>query len=222
MEGAGVVPDLRAKLRRRRRSRIHCYFRIWGWLFLLDYEIWWNSTVFLAWINVFIRAPFHQRILYASICSCVAPYILQMIHRFSVRYALIKPPELPSKQASFATRFAVYWYSVLQISPGWIPSPQLTHFSITANPITSDSYLPTSEHICHLPHASHPVEKLMSIFMWEKLWTKVFMGAGVYYLCGKQGNILMDKMDECNLNKWKGSMNEFLKKANLTPSSDWK
>lgn len=140
-----------------------------------------------------------------------------MIHRFSVRYTLIKPPEWPSKQASFANRFAALWYSVLQISPGQIPLPQLTHFSITANPVTSDSYLPISEHIYHLPHASHPVEKLMSIFMWKKLRTKVFMGAGVYYLHGKQGNISMDKMDECNLNKWKGSMNESLKKAKPHP-----
>lgn len=28
---------------------------------------------------------------------------------------------------------------------------------------------------------------------------------------------MMDKMDECNLNKWKGSMNEYLKKAKPLP-----
>lgn len=119
-----------------------------------------------------------------------------MIHRFILRYTLIKPPDLQSKQASFAIRFAALWYSVLQISPGWIPSLQLTHFSITANPITSDSYLPSSVHICHLPHGSHPAEKLISIFMLEKLWTRVFMGTWIYYLCAKRRDILMDKMDE--------------------------
>lgn len=119
-----------------------------------------------------------------------------MTYRFFVRDTLIKPPDLQSKQASFAIRLAALWYSVLQISPGWIPSLQLTHFSITANPITSDSYLPSSVHICHLPHGSHPVEKLISIFMLQKLQTKVFMGTGIYYLCGEWRNILMDKMDE--------------------------
>lgn len=119
-----------------------------------------------------------------------------MMYGFSVRYTLIKPPDLQSKQASCAIRFAALWYSVLQISPGWIPSLQLIHFSITANPITSDSYLPSSVHICHLPHQSCPVEKLISIFMLKKLWTEVFMGIGIYYLCGKRRNILMDKMDE--------------------------
>lgn len=43
------------------------------------------------------------------------------------------------------------------------------------------------------------------------------MGTGFYYLCGKQGNILTGKMDECNLNKLKGSMNEYLKKAKPHP-----
>lgn len=119
-----------------------------------------------------------------------------MTYRFIVRNTLIKPPDLQSKQASFAIRFAALWYSVLQISPGWVPFLQLTHFSIRANPITSDSYLPSSVHMCHLPHGSHPVEKLISIFMLENLWTKVFMGTGIYYLCGKWRNILMDKMDE--------------------------
>lgn len=32
--------------------------------------------------------------------------------------------------------------------------------------------------------------------MLEKLQTKVFMGTGIYCLCGKPRNILMDKMDE--------------------------
>lgn len=43
------------------------------------------------------------------------------------------------------------------------------------------------------------------------------MGTGVYYLCGKQGNIIMDRMEECNLNKWKGSMNKYLQKARSHP-----
>lgn len=102
---------------------------------------------------------------------------------------------------------------MFQISYEQIPFLQFTHFSITANPITSDSDLPTSEHTCHLPHASHHVEKSMSIFMREKSWAKAFMGTGVYYLCGMQGNRLMDMADECNLNKGKGSMNEYLKKC---------
>lgn len=49
--------------------------------------------------------------------------------------------------------------------------------------------------------------------MREKSWAKAFMGTGVYYLCGMQGNRLMDMADECNLNKGKGSMNEYLKKC---------
>lgn len=43
------------------------------------------------------------------------------------------------------------------------------------------------------------------------------MGTGVYYLCGKQGNIIMDRMEERNLNKWKGSMNKYLQKAKSHP-----
>lgn len=150
----------------------------------------WNAVNFLvslAWISVFIRVPFHQRMLHTGICRCMEVYPIDDIQ--IVRYTLTKPPDLQSKRASLAIRFAAVWYSVLQISPGWIPSLQLTHFSITANSITSDSYLPSSVHICHLPHGSHPIEKLINIFMLEKLWTRVFMGTGIYYLCGKWRNV---------------------------------
>lgn len=45
------------------------------------------------------------------------------------------------------------------------------------------------------------------------------MGTEVYYLCGMQGNRLMDMTDECNLKKGKGSMNEYLKNTKPHPQS---
>lgn len=56
--GAGVIPDLRAKGKEEKESRIHCYFRILGWLFLLDYEIWWNSYSYLSLNKCINQIPF--------------------------------------------------------------------------------------------------------------------------------------------------------------------